>query len=172
MMCSIVLQISSAGFEYRPVEYLFQRWRFMKAPWPYFFLLDVSWALSVYCSHIQVRRWRCMDENDARDGFMRRKTSEEVLQLAAFNKMKCPPRAETALYRTIISSAVLMKSQRLRGIFLEGFLPLQPLVWTVQPRKQSSTSLHIQDTSRLLWLSRTWECPRRACIWYCLPITW
>ena len=127
MTCSIVLQISSAGFEYRRVEHLFQTWRFMKVSWPYFFLLDVSLALSAYCSHIQVRRWRCMDENDARAGFIRRKTLEKILQLAAFDKMKCPPRAETsfilALYRTISSSAVLLKSQRLRGIFWRDFCP-------------------------------------------------
>ena len=127
MTCSIVLQISSAGFEYRPVEHLFRRWRFMKASWSCFFLLDVSWAHSAYCTHIQVRRWRCMDGNDARGGFMRRKTSEKILQLAAFDKTRCSPRAETgfilALYRTIISSAVLLKSQRLRGTFWRDSCP-------------------------------------------------
>ena len=99
----------------------------MKTSWPYFFLLDLSWALSSCCSHIQVQRWRWMDENDARGGFMRRKTSEKILQLAAFDKMKCPPRAEKgfilALYRTIISSAVLPKSQRLRGSFWRDSCP-------------------------------------------------
>ena len=49
--------------------------------------------------------------------------------------------------------------------FLEGFLPLQPPDWTVQPRKQSSTSSHIQG---LLRLSRTWECRRRVFIWMLL----
>ena len=64
-----------------------------------------------------------------------------------------------ALYRMTTSSPVLLKSQRLRGIVFNGFLPLQPPVWTVQPREQSSTWSHIQDTSRLWRLSRTWGFP-------------
>ena len=96
--------------------------------WPYFFLLDVSRALSSYCSHIQVRRWRRMDAKDARRGFMRRETAKKILRLAAFDEMNCSPRDENILYsgslQNTISPAVLFKSQRQRGGLLEGFLAL------------------------------------------------
>ena len=128
MTCFIVLQISSAGFEYRQVEHLFQRWRFMKTSWPYFFLLDLSWALSSCCSHIQVQRWRCMDENDAQSGFMRRKTSEKNFSSLHLTRWSAHLEPKTgfilALYWTIISSAVLLKSQRLRGIFRRDSCPI------------------------------------------------
>ena len=64
-----------------------------------------------------------------------------------------------ALYRTTTSSAGLLKSQRLRGIFWRDSCAFSKPVWIVQPCKQSSTTSHIQDTSRLLRLSRTCECP-------------
>ena len=134
----------------------------MKASQPYLFLLDVSWTLSSYPGHVQVRRWRRIDENAARRGFMRRKTAENILQLAAFGKTIDHAEPETyfilALYGIITPSAVVLKSQSTWDV-LDGFLRLQPPVWTVQPRRQSSTSSHIQDTSRPSRLSRTLECP-------------
>ena len=128
MTCSIVLQISSAGFEYHPVEHFVKDRVLWRLHWPYFFLLDVSRALSSYCSHIQVRHWRRMDAKDARRGFMRRETAKKILRLAPFDEMNCSPRDENILYsgslQNTISPAVLFKSQRQRGRLLEGFLAL------------------------------------------------
>ena len=54
--------------------------------------------LSSYHRHVQVRRWRCIDENDAWRGFKRWKTAERILQFAAFDNMTGPRRAEDMLY--------------------------------------------------------------------------
>ena len=60
-----------------------------------------------------------------------------------------------ALYRRITSPAVLLKSKRLRGIMWMVSWPYSQRFLTVQPRKQSSISSHIQDIQRLSCLSRT-----------------
>ena len=164
MTYSIVLQINSAGFAWRSVQQFFQRWRFAEALLPYFFFLDVSWTLSSYRIHVQVRHWRRIDDNDVLRGFTRRKTAEEILQLAVFDKMNWPPRAEDILlswFSTELSRRQLCySSSASTRDFLDGFLPLEPPVRTVSPRNQPWISSHIQDTSRFSRLSRTWGCSR------------
>ena len=156
MTCSIVLQISSAEFEYSFVEHFFQTWRSVKASWPYFFLLDVSSALSSYCCHICVRRWRRMDAKDARRGFMRRETAEKILQVATFDETNCPARAENILYsgylQNIISSAVLRKSQRQRGRLLQGFLTLPGHRFELTSSVNNLPCRQISKTQRLSYV--------------------
>ena len=136
----------------------------MKASWPYFLFLDAFWPLSSHHSHVQVLRWRCIDGDDARRGFTTKETAEKVLQLAAFDNMNWPRRAEDMLYPGSLQNdnvvSRVTKVAASRRHLLVGFLPLLPSVWTVQPRTESSSSSHIQDTSRLLHLPWTWECPR------------
>ena len=77
--------------------------------------------LSSHRSHAQVRRLRRIDENNARRGFTRRNTAEKIPQLAAFDNMNWPPRAENSLYTGFLQNnhvaSSLLRSQRLRGIF-------------------------------------------------------
>ena len=98
MTCSIVLQINSAGFECCSVQHCFQKWRSVKASWPYFFLLDAFCSLSSYHSHLQVQRWRRMGEDDARRGFTRREIAWKILGLAVFDNINRPRRAGQILY--------------------------------------------------------------------------
>ena len=65
------------------------------------------------------------------------------------------------LYRMITSSAVLLKSQRLWGIFWRDSRPFSHR-FEVFSRANSLRyrNMHIQDASRLSRLPGTWECPR------------
>ena len=137
----------------------------MKASWPYFFLLDVFWIMSSYHSHVQVWRWQWIDENDAWRGFRRRKTAERILQLAAFDNMNWPRRAEDKLYpgspqKDHVVSSVTQVTAPTRAFFGGIPAPLAIGLKCLRSRKQPLTSSYIQDTSRLSRLSRTWECPR------------
>ena len=90
-----------------------------------------------------------------REGKPRRKYSS-LLHLTRWTDHLEPKRYFTlALYRTITLSAVLLKSQRLRGIFLwRDSCPFSHRF------ELCSRVNNIQDTSRLSPLSRTWECPK------------
>ena len=107
--------------------------------------------------------------------FTRRKTAEKILQLTAFDKMNWPPRAEDTLYpgslqNYYVAISVTQVAASTRD-FLDGFLPLQPPVCNVQPRKQSSTSSHIQDTSLLSRVCAKSGNVQGACIGCFLPLT-
>ena len=147
----------------------------MKASWPYFFLMDVSWTLSSCHSHVQVQRWRRIDENDARRGFTRMKTTEKILQLDAVDEMNWPPRAEDLLYpgsleNDNVVSSVSCKSQCLQGIFWMDFC-LFSHRFELCSRVNNLRNRHISKTHGV---SRVFPEPGTAygaCIWCFLPVT-